>query len=235
MNKHVRKIKDKIPQSQIVILAAGIGSRTKSYEPRCLLKYNGKVLLDNQMEILSNKFIGSEISIVCGFDYQRIMKRVGKKARIVENQSYENTNSGESLKLAVNNSIYDSVLFLHGDLYLSSDLFNNVKFDRSFLLVDNLNKFEEKEVGVTVVNDQATVLSYSLSTKWCQIAFITGNEMNILRRLLARQDFNTKYLLTFEILNKIIEMGGAFHCYDIGSSFIKEIDNLKDITNETVS
>ena len=97
------------------------------------------------------------------------------------------------------------------------------------------NKFEEKEVGVTVVNNKATVLSYNLTTKWCQIAYLAPNETAILRKMFARSDFNAKFLLTFEIINKIIEMGGSFTCYDIENSYIKEIDSLKDINNEITS
>lgn len=236
MKTHTKKIKDKTPpDSQVIILAAGLGSRTRSYEPRCLLKYGGKVLLDNQIEILSDKFNKSEISVVCGFDYQRILKRVDKKARIVENQIYEDSNSGESLKLAINNSFKSNIFFIHGDLFISPEIFNNVKFDKSFILVDSSNKFDEREVGVTIVNNFATILSYNLPTKWCQMGFITGKEFEIVKKLFAKQDFNSKYLLTFEIINKIIELGGNFCCFDIGSAFIKEIDSLKDINNETVS
>jgi hypothetical protein len=102
--------------------------------------------------------------------------------------------------------------------------------ENSFILTDSRNKFEEKEVGVTIVNGYATVLSYNLPTKWCQIAYLGTNELNIFKKLLSKQDFNTKYLLTFEILNKILENGGSFKCFDIGNGFIKEIDNLKDIS-----
>jgi hypothetical protein len=53
--------------------------------------------------------------------------------------------------------------------------------------------------------------------------------------MFAKSDFNTKFLLTFEIINKIIEMGGSFTCCDIENSYIKEIDSLKDINNEVIS
>jgi hypothetical protein len=42
-------------------------------------------------------------------------------------------------------------------------------------------------------------------------------------------------MLTFEVINKIIENNGNFKCIDIGNSFIKEIDSLKDINNENTS
>lgn len=236
MSRFTKKIKDKFSHPiQVAILAAGIGARTKSYEPRCLLKYNSKIILETQLSVLSERFPKSEISIVCGHDSGRIIKKVGKQHRIIENQIYENTNSGESLKLAVNNSLLDNFMFMHGDLVISYEIFNSINLNSSFILVDSMNKFEEKEVGVTVVDGKVSVLSYNLPVKWCQIAYFTGEEMNILRKLLIRQDFNSKYILTFEIINKVIELGGSFKSYDIGTSFIKEIDSLKDINNETTS
>jgi len=236
MNRYTRRIKGKVTNPiQIIILAAGVGSRTKSYEPRCLLKYNNKTILDNQLNIFKNKFTNGEISIVCGFDSSRMIKKIDKQARVIENQIYETSNNGESLRLGVNNSLLENIIFLHGDLVISEDIFDKISFDKSFIFVDSGNKFDEKEVGVTVVNSKATILSYSLPTKWCQIAYLAENETNILRKLFLKQDFNAKILLTFEIINKIIENGGAFECYEVGNSFIKEIDSLKDITNENTN
>jgi choline kinase len=233
MNRHTRKIRGKnAPPIQVIILAAGVGARTKSYEPRCLLKYGGKHILDYQMEVLNSKFSNPQITIVGGFDISRLIKKVGKQARIIENQIFDSTNNGESLKLGVNNSLLDNILFLHSDLVISSDIFDKVSFDKSFLLVDSTGKFDEKEVGVTVVDKKATILSYSLPTKWCQIAYLAENEVNIFRKLILKPDFNFKVLLTFEVINKIIDNGGNFECFEIGPSFIKEIDSLKDINNE---
>jgi len=230
MSRFTRKIKGKsLAPVQVVILSAGVGSRTRSYEPRCLLKYNNKTILDNQIEVMYNCFHNPQITIVCGFDSGRIIKKIGKQARIVENTSYDITNNGESLRLGVNNSLLDNIIFMHGDLIISEGIFEKINYDKSFLLTDSLNKFDEKEVGVTVVNGKATILSYSLPNKWCQIAYLNENETNILRKLFLKPEFNSKVLLTFEIINKIIENGGSFNCYDIGNNFIKEVDSLKDI------
>jgi choline kinase len=234
--RHTRRIKGKITTPiQAIILAAGVGARTRSYEPRCLLKYNNKTILDNQLEVIKNKFNNVEVSVVCGFDTPRMVKKISKQARIVENPNYENTNSGESLKLAVNNSMVDDILFLHGDLVISDSIFDKLNFNQSFILVDSLNKFDEREVGVTVVNGKATILSYNLPTKWCQIAFLSEAETNILRKLFLKPDFNSKHLLTFELINKIIENGGSFNCFEVETSFIKEIDSLRDMSNENTN
>jgi choline kinase len=236
MSRNVRKIKNRpAPPIQVIILSAGVGARTKSYEPRCLLKWNGKTILETQIDILNERFSKCDISVVCGHDINKIIRKIGKRVRIIENQMYEDTNSGESLKLAVNNTHLDNIMFMHGDLIISSDIFNKINLNGSFLLVDSYNKFEEKEVGVTVVDGKATVLCYNLHTKWCQIAFLAEQECSILRKILLKNDFNSKYLLTFEIINKIIEAGGFFKCVEIENSFIREIDSLKDINNESIS
>lgn len=194
-----------------------------------MLKYNKKTILDNQIEVLTSLFNKAEISIVGGFDINKIIRKVGKTVRVIENQMYENTNSGESLRLGINNSTLDNILFLHGDLIISPEIFDNVKMDQSFLLVDSGNQFEEKEVGITIVDGVATVLSYSLPTKWCQIAYLAESELCILKKLMMKNDFPSKTFLTFEVINKIIENNGKFNCFEIGKGFIKEIDSLKDI------
>jgi hypothetical protein len=236
MNRFTRRIKGRVVNPmQVIILAAGVGSRTRSYEPRCLLKYGNKTILENQLNIFQNKFNNVEISVVCGFDTPKMIRKIGKKARIIENTNYEHTNNGESLRLAINNSLLDNIIFLHADLIISEAMFDKVSFDKSFIFVDSNNKFDEKEVGVTVVNGKANILSHSLPTKWCQIAYLAQNEVAILRKILLKPEIDSKVLLTFEILNKIIEHGGSFEAYEIGNHFIKEIDTLKDITNENGS
>lgn len=236
MSRFTRKIKPKNqPTIQVIILAAGAGARTRSYEPRCLLKFEGKTILDHQLEAVNEILIKSEISIVGGIEGNKIIKKIDNNIRFVENQLYENTNSGESLRLGVNNSLLDNVLFFHGDLIFNSKVFDGVNFDKSFVLVDSSGQMSEKEVGATVVEDKLTVLSYNLPTKWCQIAYLNKPECDILRKLLIRQDFDTKYLLTFEVLNKMIELGANFQCFDIKNNFIKEIDSLKDMNNEDIN
>ena len=145
---------------------------------------------------------------------------------------HESSNNGESLRLGINNSLLDNILFFHGDLVFYEKIFSNVDFSKSFILVDSSGQILEKEVGITSVNDKLTVMSYDLPVKWCQIAYFNKNETEILRKLLVKQDFETRHLLTFEIINKMLELGADIECVDINTNFIKEIDSLKDINSE---
>lgn len=231
MSRFTRKIKGKNdPPVQVIILAAGAGARTKSYEPRCLLKYNGSIVLEKQIEAIQKRFIKSEISIVGGIEGNKIIKKIGKRARYIENQIHDNSNSGESLRIGINNSLLDNILFLHGDLVFDENILSLINLNKSCILTSSENRIEEKEVGLTVdSNGNVSILSYNLPTKWCQIAYLSSNEVDILRKILIKGDIDFKYMLTFEILNKLIEFGGSLQAIDIKNSFIKEIDSLKDI------
>ena len=213
----------------VAILGAGIGSRIKSYEPRSLIKIGTKTLLEHQISAISNCFESPEIITVVGCRAERVIKKVRGNVRIVENQLYETTNTSESIRLAFNNSLKSNFLFMHGDLYFNSHTLKNVDYDRSFVIVDNKNMIGSKEVGLTIHNGSATIFSYGLPTKWCQIAYITGKEYKILKSIFNKFDSTHKKMLSFEILNKMISMGAVFKCYEPDNMSILEIDRIKDL------
>lgn len=212
----------------VAILSAGNGSRIKSYEPRSLLKIKGEHLLDHQINVLSECFECPEIITVVGCHANRVIKKSKGRARIIENQLHEESNSSESLRLAFNNTQCDNMLFLHGDLYFNEHTFN-VSFDKSFVIVDTKDRFKDNEVGATIHQDMLTTLSYGLPKKWAQIAFVTGNEYRILRNIFHKYDIPDKKKLSFEIINMILEAGGKFVCHEPRNMSIKEIDRIKDI------
>jgi choline kinase len=215
----------------VIILAAGAGSRIKSNEPRSLLKIGSHNLIEHQISVINNTFNNPEIIGVFGVSFDKIIKKLNGKLRIVENQLHETTNNAESLRLAINNSMMDNILFFHGDLYFEQQMFDNISFTKSFLLIDNGDHFNEYEVGVTTESKKVSILSYGLNDKWCQIAFLTGRELKIARNLFAKFSEDDKKLLSFEVINKIIDLGGSFD-FHINKTPIIEIDCIKDLQNE---
>ena len=208
MSRFTQEIKKKNVPMTIVILSAGTGSRIKSYEPRALLKLGSRTILENQIHHLKNNFDNPEIIVAVGNASSKIIKRTHSSIRIIENQLYETTNSFESLRLAVNNITADNVLFLHGDLVFNQRTFEGLGYDKSFVLIDGL------------------------TTKWCQIAYLTGREFLILKQICHKNNAEHKKMLTFEVLNKIINKGGQFLCHEPPNMKIKEIDCMRDFNNE---
>ena len=216
----------------VVILSAGIGNRIKSNEPRSLIKIGNKTLLEHQIDLINNNFEKHEIIGVFGYEIEKIIRKIHGKIRVVENQIYENTNNSESLRLAVNNTNKKNIMFFHGDLYFNDAIFKNIDFRKSFLVVDTKEMMKQKEIGITINNNKAAILSYGLPTKWCQIAFMTGKELKILKNILHKLQGSNKKMLSFEIINKMISMGASFECYEPDNMSIIEIDCIKDIKNE---
>ena len=233
-NKSVTTIKKKKEADKMgfAILSAGLGARIKTYEPRSLLKINGKTLIERQVSAINNNFNDPEIIGVFGPGVNRISKTMLGKIRIVENQNYESTNNSESLRLAVNNCLTKSIMFFHGDILFTNGLFESLDFNKSFILYEDRGMIDEKEIGVTVINNNATILSYGLEEKWCQIAYLHKRELKILRNIFSNFTKHDKKMLTFEIINKIIELGGSFQAKKLDRAKIVEIDCIKDIKNE---
>ena len=235
MSRFVTNSRKKVVQNEqsdgisVAILSAGCGSKIKSYEPRSLLKINNEdYLIDYQLETIANFFVKPEIITVVGCYANKVIKKIKGKCRIVENQMYEETNASESMRLALNNSSMSSFMFIHGDILFDANCLN-AEYSHSFIITDSKKMIGENEIGVTIVDNKASIMSYGLPTKWAQIAFFTGKELKILNGIFQRFEEKDRKKLSFEIINEVISNGGVFHCYEPNKMKIKEIDTIKDI------
>lgn len=224
--KKVAKIED--DRITVALLSAGIGNKIKSYEPRSLLKLKGKTLIENQINTINDAFGSPDIVCVVGCYANKVIKKVKKSIRFVENQIFEETNSSESLRLAYNNSTNNHFMFIHGDLYFNRQCFE-ADYTKSFIVVDSKQMIKDHEAGVTIINNKASIISYGLKTKWAQIAYFTGKEHKILGNILQKFESGEKKKLSFEIINEVINAGGQFHCYEPLKMKLLEIDRIKDI------
>ena len=117
---------------------------------------------------------------------------------------------------------------MHGDLHFNSKTLD-VSFEKSFVIVDSQNRFKDSEVGITKNKERLSIISYGLPEKWAQIAFVTGQEYEILKNIFNKYEAQDKKRLSFEIINTIVEMGGKFACYEPSGMKITEIDRIRDI------
>ena len=119
----------------VVILSAGAGLRIRSNEPRSLIKIKDKTLINHQIEAVCNSFKACEVIGVFGIHIDKIIKKVDSRIRVVENQLYEDTNNSESMRLGLNNSLFENVIFIHGDIYFDSTLLKDANYNKSFLVL----------------------------------------------------------------------------------------------------
>ncbi len=232
MSRFIHRIKGPKISCTVGILSAGVGSRIKSHEPRALLKIKDKCLLEHQIEAVNSIFSSPEIITGVGYDANKIIRKLYGKSRFVENQLYDTTGSFETLRLIVNNSASEALLFLHGDLFFRPNIFDGIDLSKSFVFADDSGTMNDREVGITENRGRATIFSYGLCKKWCQIALLTGKELSMLRQICCKNSVEQKSLLTFEVLNAIINKGGIIKVHDIPQKCILEIDSMKDLGNE---
>ena len=222
-----RKARDR-KDITVAILSAGAGSRIKSYEPRSLLKIGGSMLIEHQVETVRQCFDSPEIINVVGCHANKVIKKTRGATRVVENQLHDSSNSSESLRLAVNNTLNENILFMHGDLYFNKNTLD-VDYGKSFVILDTKSQIKETEVGATVSNDKLSIMSYGLPIKWAQIAYFTAKEYKILRNIFQKYEHQDKKKLSFEVINMVVMAGGNFECYEPEKMSITEIDRIKDI------
>ena len=212
----------------VIIPAAGIGHRMKSYGPKCLLPFDQQgTIINRPISNLQKIYTFSEIITVVGFEADKIIKVLPKDVRVIENQLYESTNIVESIRLAMNNSVYDHVLIVYGDLIFNIDTIKEITSNGSCIVVDSKSRFKDEEVGVTIVDDMATNFSYGLETKWAHIIYLEGEELNIFQSLCLDRRRNKMY--PFELFNVILNRGGSIRTVEPKHMMIREINSLRDL------
>ena len=169
--------------TSVIIPVAGVGYRMKSYGPKCLLRVNEKeTIIEKIIHNVNTVFSKDEIIVCVGFEADKVMRKIPEYVRIVENQLYQETNTVESLRLAVNNSVSDSILIIHGDLVFNPKTIQAINRKESCVIVDSCARFKDDEIGVTVVDGKVTTFAYGLPNKWAQIAYLTGEELYMFRK-----------------------------------------------------
>lgn len=212
----------------ILIPAAGLGRRMKSYGPKSAIRITPEeTIVGRQLRLLSKSHPTSPIIIVLGFEADKVNKLLPPSVKTVLNNQYLTTNVAYSLSLGLAACNTDSVLIIYGDLVFNYDTIHTFStcFDKS---VVGIAPIKENEVGVTHIDGYATRFAYGLKDKWSQILFLTGKELELFKKVAGAPD-KTRYY-GFEILNIIMEMGGNIQTIEHNfNSKIIDVDSSNDI------
>lgn len=139
---------------QVVILAAGMGTRLGKPWPKPLTELNdGRSIMQQQVDNIKSVF-GEEarIHIVVGFKMEMIME-AQPTALFVYNEIFDQTNTSKSLLRALRATQEPGVLWLNGDVVFDpkalARVAEKVKNEESFVCV-NTSAVAEEEVKYTV-------------------------------------------------------------------------------------
>ncbi|HEV7848940.1 MAG TPA: phosphocholine cytidylyltransferase family protein [Mycetocola sp.] len=139
--------------TQVVILAAGMGSRLGRSLPKPLTELaDGRTIMQQQFDNIHHAFGKNvKVTIVVGYKLEHIIEAF-PEASFVYNEQYDQTNTSKSLMRALNASQPGGVLWMNGDVVFDPAVLDRAAAmmarDQSFVTV-NTSKVSDEEVKYT--------------------------------------------------------------------------------------
>ena len=213
----------------IIIPAAGAGHRMRSYGPKSLIRVkNNDNIITRQLSILTKYFESPEVILIGGFEADKLMNNTPEWLIKVENENYDTTNVVRSIGMGIRAATKKNILIVYGDLVFNEETFKHIELDSSLLLIDESGLMTKDEVGCNIANGQIQYLIPDVPNKWAQIAYLTGVELEIFKKI-SWDKKNSRYF-GFEAINKVMEKGGKFKAISPKGMMITDIDTSKDLT-----
>ncbi len=220
----------KTKKYSIIIPAAGMGIRMRSYGPKPLLKLTATLdIITNQLNLINKTFTDKEIILITGFESNKVMNRTPNNIIKIENEKYDTTNVIRSIGIGLRAATTTNVIILHGDLVFNQKFLNQCIFDDcSTLVLDKQNGcMGNDEVGCTILNDKVEYCCYNLTPKWSQITFFTNRELKLLQSIAWNKE--KEKLFSFEAINEIISRDGKFKPLYATRGNVIDVDSSKDL------
>ena len=139
--------------TQVVILAAGMGSRLGRSLPKPLTELNdGRTIMGQQFDNIHHAFgNAAQVTVVVGSKLEHIIEAF-PEASFVYNEQYDQTNTSKSLMRALQASGPGGVLWMNGDVVFDPAVLDRaaamIAREQSFVTV-NTSKVSDEEVKYT--------------------------------------------------------------------------------------
>lgn len=221
--------------TQIVILAAGMGSRLGRSLPKPLTELSdGRTIMQQQFDNIRYAFgNNAKVTIVVGYKLEHIIEAF-PAASFVYNEAYDQTNTSKSLLRALQASGPGGVLWMNGDVVFDPEALTRaatyVARDQSFVSV-NTAKVSDEEVKYTTdaegyIKELSKVVKGGLGEA-VGINYISRNDKAALMRQLKRVDDQDYFERGLELA--IEQDGLRIEPIDISDLYAVEIDFAEDL------
>ncbi len=151
-----RTPKEQLVQTQVVILAAGLGTRLGRPHPKPLTPLtNGETIMRRAVHLLRDAWADVHVTAVVGFKLDLVIEAM-PDISFVYNEVYDSTNTCKSLLKALTLSHEGGVLWMNGDVVFDPRVLGivdeRIRNGQSFVCVDHASVAEE-EVKYTLGDD----------------------------------------------------------------------------------
>jgi hypothetical protein len=215
----------------VVVLSSTVNHKMGIYGAKFSYQAHNEQLFDHQCRMIKHTFPRSEIVLGVGKDYHKANRNLkerwaGEGVKMVENQLWKDTSETETLRLAMNVLPKASrILFISGDVYFDHTALNFLSSSESTLSY-YMDKNED-EIGVNFdinKNNKLSGTGYGFNAKWSNMLYVTGYELDILRRFCLPK--NSKLEL-WEFLQYAMKNSGNIICKPSPGRVIRAYDPMK--------
>lgn len=221
--------------TQVVILAAGMGSRLGRSLPKPLTELgDGRSIMQQQFDNLHHAFgAKAKVTIVVGYKLEHIIEAF-PDADFVYNEQYDQTNTSKSLLRALRASGNGGVLWMNGDVVFDPRVLDraqeNIARDQSFVSV-NTSSVADEEVKYTV-GAEGYIAELSKTVKGglgeaIGINYISSRDKAALLRQLQRVDDQDYFERGLELA--IEQDGVLIEPLDVSDLYAVEVDFEEDL------
>ena len=221
--------------TQIVILAAGMGSRLGRSLPKPLTELNdGRTIMQQQFDNIHHAFgTSARVTIVVGYKLEHIIDAF-PEASFVYNEQYDQTNTSKSLLRALRASAPGGVLWMNGDIVFDPEALvraaKMVAQDKSFVAVNSASVADEEVKYTTDAEGYIRELSKTVKNGLGEaigINFVSRADKAALVRQLGRVNDQDYFERGIELA--IEQDNLRFEPVNISDLYAVEIDFAEDL------
>ena len=221
--------------TQIVILAAGMGTRLGRSLPKALTELaDGRTIMQQQFDNIHQAFGADvKITVVVGYKYEHIVEAF-PGASFVYNEQYDQTNTSKSLMRALKATGSSAVLWMNGDVVFDPAALEraavNIANQQSFVSV-NTSSVSDEEVKYTTdaegfIGELSKQVKHGLGEA-VGINFVSRGDKAALIHQLGKVDNQDYFERGIEL--GIEQNGLRFVPVDISDLYAVEVDFAEDL------
>jgi choline kinase len=229
------ELQENIVTTQIVILAAGMGSRLGRSLPKPLTELSdGRTIMGQQFDNIHRAFgPKADVTVVVGYKLEHIVEAF-PAANFVYNEQYDQTNTSKSLLRALQASGNGGVLWMNGDVVFDPEVLERVRpliaRDQSFVTVNTASVSDEEVKYTTSAEGYIAELSKTVKNGLGEavgINYVSSKDKALLTKQLQKVGAQDYFERGIELA---IERGGMLvEPLDISDLYAVEIDFAEDL------
>ncbi len=202
-------VPNKVDKLNFIILYSNYSAKNTRFP---VFKYKNENYINHHANLIRKRFSREkdiEIYCVYGNNEKQVAASLPNEAISVFNEKYNETGDARSICLALYNMAATNCFIIDGRFGWTENILDNIRLQdlqNSFVLLGNKC---DNIIGSVVTNNKPEILMHGSKNRFSGISFINGKSMGMLRSIVSDPDNNK--LLSFEILNKLIEKNKDFY------------------------